>query len=1058
MQRMKVGRLVFLAAGVLTAFAVRATTYYWLVGEPGAHEWGDATDLNNWSTVFDTTTRQPVATSHPTRLPTSSDTICGYRSLMLDLKGTTLTTGSLNCNATSPYTGVEFWGSSDVFWHVTNGTLSVDYALMRHSTAGDGLQVWNGGAFVCRKDMSPGNNTTSKTPVWIHPGGLVNVKGKLSLFSTMLTVEPGGTFETSGFSMSPYSYSPNCMNVITNRGSANFPNGISVDDGRAAGNANWGRLKVYQLDGVMTLGGPVTHNDNRLWLDFYLEGGTLRATGDVTFTNTTIKTVAANAVVTADVAKASAKLDMGDFDYGDNVTVVKRGPGNLAFDGAGNQPAALVVEEGALIVDRPDFVLPASTRFAAGAGICFAAKGVTFGALDLPASGLVCPLDLLKVGEGDVIAISEFAETREAICAGVNAWCAAQAVGLRAAASGDSVVLSLYAEHVFDATSGKTLDDPSGWGEASVPAGCDVDIAGAGVVTLGADAPSFGVIRVRDGAELRLTGGTAANYVTAPAVSLYGNAKLTVPGGAYVAFTNNVVTATRGEDLPIFEVATNAHVYATGDVEFYERSVSGGTASGFRSWIRFTDVDLRLFGEIMTPVAAETQIDGAKCGQVHVYFGTATAGQTARFRFSGIGGRLYLRNYSWGYNAGYFYVACPEAGGCVTADRPLVFRDFSFPIYPGDRSYNRVTMGVNNPESEVVRVEAENTVFDDTDTSEISGGVDLLLGRGATFSKRGNRYFLNSVKFSITGAAKVTFEDTEFSYPRSGVGSDNAVKPTVGGVESLTLRRSVYRCWTWTGNGKGVITLDDATWRVCDFMPNNTTKPYVYGTPPSPVFNGYGEARIAGGTFRLEGENNALGQGGYGQLEWDRTIDFAHDVPITGTGNLLVSNLAPTNTMTATIVCGANTCTGTAGAEAGTRSTLCFADGANWAGTVVANGCVKLFSADPQGVEVPAAVSFGAIRLDGDFPVRLWKDGDMSTNDVVNLAGAVTGAGRIVGVPMAGYEPQLGDAFAIGLYPADAALPQGRGRWTVEAEPTDDPSVVRLILKCWQKGMMLIVR
>ena len=108
MQRMKVSRLLFLVAGVLTAFAVRATTYYWLVGEPGAHEWGDATDLNNWSTVFDTTTRQPVATSHPTRLPTSSDTICGYRSLMLDLKGTTLTTGSLNCNATSPYTGVEF--------------------------------------------------------------------------------------------------------------------------------------------------------------------------------------------------------------------------------------------------------------------------------------------------------------------------------------------------------------------------------------------------------------------------------------------------------------------------------------------------------------------------------------------------------------------------------------------------------------------------------------------------------------------------------------------------------------------------------------------------------------------------------------------------------------------------------------------------------------------------------------------------------------------------------------------------------------------------------------
>ena len=808
----------------------------------------------------------------------------------------------------------------------------------------------------------------------------------------------------------------------------------------------------------MTLGGPVSHNDNRLWLDFYLEGGTLRATGDVNFAKTTTRTVAANSVVTADVATASAKLDMGDFDYGDNVTVVKRGPGSLAFDGTGNQPASLVVEEGALIVDRPGFVLSVPTRFATGAGIRFADKAATFGELDLPAGGLVCPLDLLQVGEGDVLAVSDVAETREAICAGVNAWCAAQSVGLRATVSGDSVVLSLYAEHVFDASSGKTLDDPTGWGEASVPVGCDVDIAGSGVVTLGSDAPQFGVIRVRDGAELRLTGGTSSAYVTAPAVSLYGNAKLTVSGGAYVTFTNNVVTSPRNEDLPVFEVATNAHVYATGDVEFYEKTTSSGTVTAFRSWIRFSDVDLRLFGELMTPIAAETKIDGATCGQVHVYFGTAAAGQTARFRFSGIGGRLYLRNYSWGYNAGYFYVACPDAGGCVTADRPLVFRDFSFPVYPGGRSYNRVTMGVNNPESEVVRVEAENTVFDDTDTSEISGGVDLLLGRGATFSKLGNGYFLNSVKFSITGAAKVTFEDTEFTYPRSAVGSDNAVKPSAAGVESLTLRRSVYRCWTWTGNGKGIITLDDATWRVCDFMPNTASKPYVYGTRPSPVFNGYGEARIAGGTFRLEGENNDLGQGSYGPLEWDRTIDFAHDVPITGTGNLLVSNLAPTNTMSATVVCGDNTCTGTAGAEVGTRSTLLFADGANWAGTVVANGCVKLFAADAQGVEVPATVSFGSIRLDGDFPVRVWKDGDSSTNDVVNLAGAFAGDGRVVGVPMAGYEPQFGDAFAIGLYPADAALPQGRGRWTVESEPADDPSVVRLILKYWQKGAMLIVR
>ena len=63
------------------------------------------------------------------------------------------------------------------------------------------------------------------------------------------------------------------------------------------------------------------------------------------------------------------------------------------------------------------------------------------------------------------------------------------------------------------------------------------------------------------------------------------------------------------------------------------------------------------------------------------------------------------------------------------------------------------------------------------------------------------------------------------------------------------------------------------------------------------------------------------------------------NVPFAGTGNVTVTNGAPAYPFTVTMVTGANTATGSIKVNkvAGDAETaLYFADGANWAGTVIA--------------------------------------------------------------------------------------------------------------------------
>ena len=105
--------------------------------------------------------------------------------------------------------------------------------------------------------------------------------------------------------------------------------------------------------------------------------------------------------------------------------------------------------------------------------------------------------------------------------------------------------------------------------------------------------------------------------------------------------------------------------------------------------------------------------------------------------------------------------------------------------------------------------------------------------------------------------------------------------------------------------------------------------------------------------------------------------------------------------MRAIVACGSNTATGEVWACASADGCqLLFADGANWAGTVVGDENVA-FTNRTSGA-APASVEFGAIRFAGKMPVRVWRAGANPASDYLRINGALSGTGGFAPVTMDG--------------------------------------------------------
>ena len=151
-------------------------------------------------------------------------------------------------------------------------------------------------------------------------------------------------------------------------------------------------------------------------------------------------------------------------------------------------------------------------------------------------------------------------------------------------------------------------------------------------------------------------------------------------------------------------------------------------------------------------------------------------------------------------------------------------------------------------------------------------------------------------------------------------------------------------------------------------------------------------------------------------------------VKFDGGGDLFVTNSVVGRVFDVVMQSSGNTCSGTVSCDGSNDSTLYFADGANWAGTVTANGHVALTNL--TDATAAKTVSFGAVDMGADFVLNFYRTAGALTNDMVNITGAgYSGTGRLELQLPADVDATPGKVYNLGTFADGAARPTLKGNY-----------------------------
>ena len=1022
-------------------------TFYW---QGGTSAWADFGSLANWA--MDRNGTEPA-----TRLPGAHDSVWGG--------GTPRTVGDFGDLGKMDLCGQEYAVKDFVLtapitaWkmyllQLRRGTLHVvDWDRAQNLQNGTEFEVSDGG---CVDVAWPGVHNAGVGGIhnedWVaKSGGAFSLRGvDFVSYNTRFLVEAGGTFHFAPATCTPYNQSETGYPfVMRNAGTFVAPNGILWNREDTASYST-SRIKIWRFEqnaGTLYLGGdftktvPATGSDWREQMDFVFAGGTIVASNQVAFCNR-VQSFGVNQVSaamtgsgTVDVAEG-ATLDFDIFTYSDGVTLTKNGPGLLKF--GANLPSAVVANAGR--VEFPALAGDESLTFADGVTVVFGAVGNRMAA---PANfaALGFALDPAKFAAGATVLASDDGAFLAAVAEKLAATAPA---GTRATVKDGALVLEPTGDNVFAADGTFNLNEAAKWGGKAVPAGEDVIVYGDKTVALIDNAtPKFKSIKVVGGAKLAVDHGT----VEFPPVEVAYPSELSVKGGTLAILTNGFVTVGDANGLPVLSVETNGELRVVAET-------------------KFKNVDIRLCGTL-------SAISPTGTGPGQLTLGYAEAAETAFFAFSSVGGTLkYVGGHdttSYGGTSRRFVV--PELGGRVVVTRPILIKDTTFVTQNGSGSFTYMgfLFGYNNPEDEPFEVVFDNTQAGYGRTLAFRGGAHVRLTNGsviknATYHPGVAAYVerRENAKVTVEGEGSALRLENADPYKYDFLASaDGACDVTIGDGGRLATHNT-----TCGGSRKGVIRFADGVYEV----PNLPYLPPDLNPHPadndvlnwmSDLLRGFLAVDVPEGKKMTVTSADVFGSaasygGGY---RWNRNVKLA-DIPVTGGGDFWVSNETPGYSMTLTLVNGANTCTGRAGIDANAQgaASLLFADGANWAGTVVGGpgvGCTNLVDA-----AAPAEVSFAALELVGSMPVRVWTQGGAVASDTINVGAALTGSGRFAPKFVDG-KPKSEVTFTVGRYPAAAGVPDAKFAkkgCTFSVEPIAGTDDVWLKMTYTPTGSLLIVR
>ena len=1057
----KLCAVVFGVCVMLGAFAADEVPAYWQCGS----NWGLFDEPNNWK-IGDPETGSagvPGAGNYIWITPTSGQTT----PMKFDLGGGTCVVGGMS---TLNATAYDVANGRAMTLSVTNGTMTIS----GHVCGKINFEVWNGATFRLSTDVKRQWDSSTPQTVSVHSGARFEDFGTLEFKLWQATVEEGGTYVHTPTAFGIYYKNSSVANGLTNRGRFEAPNGITVTYTTSGGSAAEGRTTYRnEGDGVFLLGGEVKSTTQPTQAYYYeFVGGTLEASNDVAFVGFRDKDrlFFDNAVEVK--VDDDSTLTLAGFQYGENAALTKTGAGRLTL---GENAIPSLAVNGGMVEVVLESALPGTVSFADGTTL----RLVTTGTELAPTSyeGMAFEVDESVCTVGATLIISSDADFLAYAKGGLAAAVAPFGFGVRI--DGDSIKVTQESDYMFDATKSDDLSDPTAWKGGEVPVGQDVVIAGAGTVRYNASAPAFASITVQDGATVSVEGGTAENPVEVPTMTLNYDARLLIAEDATARMTNEFTCVGDDQKLPVFEIATNA----TAIVQSPEHPVvhSPHAKSSYAALdygFRLKNAHLKWYGTIKMAEGdlGDVEIDKTKYRYARLTLGTADDGETSYIAIDCQGGKYLAAaegNQS-GHCLSALVIATPVKGGVVVPIGTLRFRDYvreeqrpTVAPNPGNRQPG-IFIGVcsewytGNPAEVVYDVVFEGT----TDLSvlgncSIAGGAHVYLKGPAQwrYVRTASNDESQSRCIKLYDEATLTVEDGAYLDICSSDDTYRGLQATgtEDGQRVFTAKDSKLSLLNWSGSGKNTAYIDDVLLEI-GYLRSAKTFGLIDG-----VFNGLKSVEIRN-LFTIAAADVDRANGNKQSVKdvenWNRWVRIGP--PLTGTGSIAVSNelsgAHAVYSMTVVVTNGENTATGEAKVlptDTGAPAYLAFADGANWAGTVVADGNVSLTNLT-DGASA-ASVAFGSLRLDSDFPIRVWKTGGaIVANDRIDISTAITGNGRIV---LVGVDERIvaGDRIELGIIPTNATLPVLKGGTLGTEAIPDDPDHVRLIA-IYGKGMILLLR
>ena len=562
------------------------------------------------------------------------------------------------------------------------------------------------------------------------------------------------------------------------------------------------------------------------------------------------------------------------------------------------------------------------------------------------------------------------------------------------------------------------LNNAQGWSCGSVPTDNDVIVRGEGVTALlnaEQGLPRFTSIALRNGAALQIVGKNASDE------------DFVLPSLSFDAFSTIVI----GDDAETPTTVRLPDTFATGfaldgedGVALTRLVVKKGATLVVPAGMKFKNVDIAFDG-----IVTKGTNDGEG-----VTFGYASEGETSYIAFRSVQGKFDIQS-SQNQENGKVAFVCPAAGGRVKVVGDITIKEGWFPVRDwADFGYRY--FGVNNPVDEPFTVVLDATKIECPWSFKAGGAAHLVLKNGSSIVKA---WSCRNHGFNSTLADKAQIEVVggECFFDHAGLYNDFLFSASEATDGVLLREGGIYLPFYTKGNGTVSLVSSNGVVGVNRLAEKRQVT--------DGLFNGLKAVRVEEDTTLtfMSVEKGDVGK--WASDDWNRDIKIAKTVPMTGAGDVTLVNGLDDASLAVTVQNGENTCTGRIGvtlpdAESGRAvPALRFADGANWAGTVVADGNVSLAG------EKAVTVSFGGVEFAGNLSVRLFVAADGTvTTDKINI----TGAGYSVrsGVAKPGLEivaPEDFEApsravYTLGTIAPGAALPKLKGRyWKVVTETVD---------------------